>query len=73
MRIIAGFIAAFLTLGPTGLSDAREGPPTPVEAWTLAKVQRLGQAMYDQDIASARGTDALLARLNGQPPADLAG
>jgi hypothetical protein len=73
MRIIAGLIAALLTLGPAGVSDAQEGPLTPVEAWTLAKVQRLGQALYDQDIASARGTDALLARLNGQPPADLAG
>ena len=73
MRIAIGLIAALLTGGSAGASAAQDAPPAQVEAWPLAKVQRLGQALYDQDIAAARGTDALLARFNGQPPADLAG
>lgn len=73
MRTAAGFVAALLVLAPALAGAAQDAPPTPVEAWPRAKVQRLGQALYDQDIAAARGTDALLARLNGQPPANLAG
>lgn len=73
MRIAAGLVAALLILAPAAVSAAQDAPPTPVEAWPLAKVQRLGQALYDQDIAAARGTDALLARFKGQPPPDLAG
>lgn len=73
MRIAAGIAAALLVLAPAWTGAAQDAPPTPVEAWPLAKVQRLGQALYDQDIAAARGTDALLARFNGQPPEDLAG
>lgn len=73
MRIVAGLITVLLVLGPVGVSAARDAPSTPVEAWPLAKVQRLGQALYDQDIAAARGTDALLARFDGRPPANLAG
>lgn len=73
MRIAVGLVAALILLAPAGAGAAQDVPPTPVEVWPLAKVQRLGQALYDQDIAAARGTDALLARFNGQPPADLAG
>jgi hypothetical protein len=73
MRIAVGLVAALILLAPAGAGVAQDVPPTPVEVWPLAKVQRLGQALYDQDIAAARGTDALLARFNGQPPADLAG
>lgn len=73
MCIVARLVAALITFGSAGVSAAQDALPTPVEAWPIAKVQRLGQALYDQDIAAARGTDALMARLNGQPPADLAG
>jgi hypothetical protein len=73
MRIVACLIAAVIGLGPAGVVRSQDAPPTPVEAWPLEKVQRLGQALYDQDIAAARGTDALLARFSGQPPSDLAG
>jgi len=73
MRVAAGLIAALILLAPAATGAAQDAAPTPVEAWPLAKVQRLGQALYDQDIAAARGTDALLARFNGQPPPGLAG
>lgn len=73
MRTAIGLIAAMLIAGSAGASAAQDAPPTPIEAWSLAKVQRLGQALYDQDIAAARGSDALFARFNGQPPPDLAG
>lgn len=73
MRIFAVLVAALLTFGSAGAGATQDARPTPVEAWPLAKVQRLGQALYDQDFAAARGSDALLARFNGRPPSDLAG
>jgi hypothetical protein len=72
MRIPILLAASLLALAPV-VATAQDAPPAQVEAWPLAKVQRLGQALYDQDIAAARATDALLAKFGGTPPPNLAG
>lgn len=72
MRISVLIAAGLLAFAPV-VASAQDAPPPQVEAWPLAKVQRLGQALYDQDIAAARATDALLAKSGGTPPSNLAG
>lgn len=72
MRLSAVVIATLLALAPVA-TLAQDAPPAQVEAWPLEKVQSLGQALYDQDVAAARATDALLARFEGTPPPGLAG
>jgi hypothetical protein len=71
MRIAVLIAAGLLAFTPVAASQ--DAPPPQVEAWPLAKVQTLGQALYDQDVAAARATDALLARFGGTPPSNLAG
>lgn len=48
-------------------------PVAQVEAWSLQKTGALGSAIYVQDRAAARATDALLASANGAPPPGLIG
>jgi hypothetical protein len=45
----------------------RLAEPTPEEASALELAERLGWAIYRQDVASARGTDAMMALANGAP------
>ena len=63
-----------------GLAAALAAPlaqaqtPVPqVEAWPLEKTAAIGSAIYLQDRAAARATDALLASSNGTPPQGLIG
>lgn len=50
-----------------------QSPVPQVEAWPLQKTAALGSAIYLQDRAAARATDALLASSNGTPPQGLIG
>lgn len=77
----AAGLAFILLTGSPALTEAAPAPqtrdaqaPTRIEPWPLEKVSRLGDALYRQDNASARGTDALVARF-GQAglPQDLRG
>lgn len=81
MFIPAAGLALILLTGNPALTEAAPTPqtrdpeaPTLIDPWPLEKVSRLGDALYRQDIASARGTDALVARF-GQDglPQDLRG
>jgi hypothetical protein len=66
--------AAFTAQAQTPPPAASQGPaPAPIEAFSLERIGQLGQAIYVQDTAAWKATDALIARHNGQPPAGLAG
>ncbi|MCK6104949.1 hypothetical protein [Brevundimonas sp. EYE_349] len=47
--------------------------PVPVEAFSISETGRLGTAIWRQDVAAARATDALLAASGGQPPQGVIG
>lgn len=47
--------------------------PTTVEVYPIAETARLGTAIWRQDVAAARATDALLAASGGQAPQGLIG
>lgn len=64
--------AAFLLLTPPALAE-QQSAPAQVESWTVEKTGRIGQAMWRQDVAAARATDALLAQSGGRPPEGLIG
>lgn len=73
MRLAAFAAVAALCMAPLSMALAQEAPPPQAESWSLEKVRRLGQAIYDQDVAAARGTDALLATLGDRQPTSLVG
>lgn len=54
-------------------SVAQDRPPAQVAVWSISDTARLGQAIWRQDVAAARATDALLAQSDGQPPEGLIG
>ena len=47
--------------------------PELVQTFSVAETGRLGQAIWRQDSAAARATDALLAQSDGQVPEGLIG
>ncbi len=47
--------------------------PAQVQAFSISETGRLGTAIWRQDVAAARATDALLAASGGQPPQGLIG
>lgn len=73
MRTAAAVLLLFLAATPPAYATVQNGPPASVEDWPPARVQQLGRAIYDQDVAAARATDALLARFAGQTPPGLSG
>lgn len=64
--------AAALMLAPPALAQ-QQPPPAQVEAWAVDKTGRIGQAIWRQDVAAARATDALLAQSDGRPPEGVIG
>jgi len=74
MRHTTTVLLACLCLGLATTVSARENPPPPrVEAWDVQKTGAIGSAIFLQDRAAARATDALLARFNGAAPEGLIG
>lgn len=72
MRFTAPVLTALALIGAAcSLSSAamaqsatdRPPAPVPIEEWSQAKVVAMGQAIYRQDTASWRATDALVAAL----------
>lgn len=74
MRRTTTVLLACLSLGLATKVSASENPPPPrVEAWNVQKTGAIGSAIFLQDRAAARATDALLARFNGAVPEGLIG
>ncbi len=71
MRVSFLFVVALLLATPA--LAQQPPPPAQVEAWTVEKTGRIGQAIWRQDMAAARATDALLAQSDGRPPQGLIG
>lgn len=71
MRLSCLYAAAFLSLASP--ASAVQQPSAQVEAWPVEKTGRIGQAIWRQDVAAARATDALLAQSGGSPPEGLIG
>jgi hypothetical protein len=69
-RLLVLLLAAAALASPV---SARQQPPEPVSVWSIDETARLGQAIWRQDVAAARATDALLAQSGGQPPDGLIG
>ncbi|TFW13525.1 hypothetical protein EGY25_06215 [Brevundimonas intermedia] len=68
-RILSLVIALCVMGGPVAAQER----PAPVQAFSIAETGRLGQAIWRQDVAAARATDALLAQSDGQAPQGLIG
>jgi len=69
MRLLTVLVAALVLATPA----VAQQPPAQVEAFPVAETARLGQAIWRQDVAAARATDALLALSDGRPPDGLVG
>lgn len=63
----------FFALAMTGTALAQDAPPQQVQVWSIPETVRLGQAIWRQDMASARATDAFLAAYAGKLPEGLIG
>ncbi|MGO4410145.1 MULTISPECIES: hypothetical protein [unclassified Brevundimonas] len=73
MRPLMLSLFAALSLGLASPAQAEDSRPPQVEAWPLAQTSAIGTAIFMQDRAAARATDALLARFRGKPPEGLIG
>lgn len=74
MRLPLVSLFAALSLGLASAAQAADdAPPPQVEAWPLRQTGAIGSAIFVQDRAAARATDALLARFGGKPPEGLIG
>lgn len=74
MRLLLVCLFIGLTLGLGQSAQASEdAPAAQVEAWPLLQTGAMGSAIFLQDRAAARATDALLARFGGKPPEGLIG
>lgn len=49
---------------PVPAPEERAPTPVPIEEWSQAKIIAMGQAIYDQDTAAWRATDALVAAIS---------
>lgn len=67
------FAVAVLLIGGQPAVAREDAPPTPVEDWSLEKVQVIGAALYRQDAAAAVASDALTRHFRNRPPAGLIG
>lgn len=73
LPLLCLFAALSLGLAPAAHAAADDAPPAQVEAWSLTQTGAIGTAIFIQDRAAARATDALLARFGGKPPEGLIG
>lgn len=74
MRLQLLSLCAALSLGlGSAVQAADDAPPPQVEAWPLTQTGAIGSAVFLQDRAAARATDALLARFDGKTPEGLIG
>lgn len=74
MRPLMLSLFAALSLGLASTAPAADDKTPPqVEAWSLQQTGAVGSAIFLQDRAAARATDALLARFGGKPPEGLIG
>lgn len=69
-HFFASVVFAFAVAGPVLAQDA---PAPQVEVWSISETSRLGQAIWRQDVAAARATDALVAASGGKAPEGLVG